>query len=189
MLLLNPVWLRSLLFSHQVMSNSLRSHGLQHTRLPCSSPSPRICPSSCPLNQWCHIINLSSVALFSFCFHSFPASGSFKKSRTSFKFLFFHKWPDFPSESFYFVGFHYLIIMMCLCVHLFLFLVLMIVALQTRNSCSSILGNYVSSMISLCFLFWLFLEFLLARCWTSWIYLFCLLLFILSSLLSFYSTL
>ena len=94
-----------------------------------------------------------------------------------------------PSESFYFVGFHYLLIMMCLCVHLFLFIVLMIVVFQTRNSCSSILGNYVSWMISLCFLFWLFLEFLLARCWISWIYLFSLLLFILSGLLSFYSTL
>ena len=65
MLLLNPVWLRSLLFSHQVVSNSLWPHGLQHTRLPCPSPSPRICPSSCPLNQWCHLIILSSVALFS----------------------------------------------------------------------------------------------------------------------------
>ena len=29
-----------LLFSHQVMSDSLRPHGLQHTRLPCPSPSP-----------------------------------------------------------------------------------------------------------------------------------------------------
>ena len=33
-----------LLFSHQVVSNSLRHHGLQHTRLPCHLPSPRICP-------------------------------------------------------------------------------------------------------------------------------------------------
>ena len=43
-----------LLFSCQVVSNSLRPHGLQHTRLPCSSPSPRVCQSSCLLNQWCH---------------------------------------------------------------------------------------------------------------------------------------
>ena len=35
----------TLLFSHQVMSNSLQSHGLQHTRLPCSLLSPRVCPS------------------------------------------------------------------------------------------------------------------------------------------------
>ena len=27
-------------FSHSVVSNSLRPHGLQHTRLPCPSPTP-----------------------------------------------------------------------------------------------------------------------------------------------------
>ena len=27
-------------FSHSVMSDSLRPHGLQHTRLPCPSPTP-----------------------------------------------------------------------------------------------------------------------------------------------------
>ena len=31
----------SFLFSHPVMSNSLWPHGLQHTRPPCSSPSPK----------------------------------------------------------------------------------------------------------------------------------------------------
>ena len=65
-----------LLFSHQVVSNSLWPHGLQHTRLPCPSPSPRVCPSSCPLNRWCHPTISSSVALFS-CLQSFPSSGSF----------------------------------------------------------------------------------------------------------------
>ena len=29
-------------------------HGLQHTRLPCPSPSPRACSNSCLLSQWCH---------------------------------------------------------------------------------------------------------------------------------------
>jgi len=43
-----------LLFSHQVTSNSLRPHGLQHARLPCPSHFPRACSNSCPLNQWCH---------------------------------------------------------------------------------------------------------------------------------------
>ena len=42
-----------------VASNFLRPHGLQHTRLPCPSPSPRAysnsCPNSCPNScQWCH---------------------------------------------------------------------------------------------------------------------------------------
>ena len=41
-----------LLFSCPVMSNSLWPHGLQHTRPPCPSPSPRVCPSSCSLHRW-----------------------------------------------------------------------------------------------------------------------------------------
>ena len=43
-----------LLFSCQFISDSLRPHGLQHARLPCPSLSPGVCPSSCPLSQWCH---------------------------------------------------------------------------------------------------------------------------------------
>ena len=33
---------------------SLRPHGLWHSRLPCPSPSPRVCSNSCPWSQWCH---------------------------------------------------------------------------------------------------------------------------------------
>ena len=58
------------------MSDSLWSHGLQHTRPPCPSPAPRACLNSCPLNQWCHPTIASSVIPFS-CLKSFPASGSF----------------------------------------------------------------------------------------------------------------
>ena len=36
-----------------------------------------VCPSSHPLNQWCHPTISSSVTLFAFCLQSFPASGSF----------------------------------------------------------------------------------------------------------------
>ena len=36
---------------HQVMSNSLRPHGLQHARPPCLSPSLKVCPSSHPLHS------------------------------------------------------------------------------------------------------------------------------------------
>ena len=39
-----------LLFSHSVMSNSLQPHRLQHTRLPCPSPTPRACSNSRLLN-------------------------------------------------------------------------------------------------------------------------------------------
>ena len=44
----------SLQFSRSVMSDSLRPHGLQHTRLPCPSPTSRACSNSCPLSRWCH---------------------------------------------------------------------------------------------------------------------------------------
>ena len=47
------------------MSDYLRSHGLQHARLPCPSLSPRVCSNSCPL-QWCHPTNSSTIILFSF---------------------------------------------------------------------------------------------------------------------------
>ena len=53
------------LFSHQVVSESSRPRGLQHARLLYPSPSPRVCPSSCPLNQWRHPTASSSVSLSS----------------------------------------------------------------------------------------------------------------------------
>ena len=65
-----------LLFTCSVMSNSLQPHGLQHTGLLCLSLSPGICSNSCPLNKWCHSTISSSVALFSSCPQSSPASGS-----------------------------------------------------------------------------------------------------------------
>ena len=40
------------------MSDSLRPHGLQHTRLPCPSPTPRDYSKSCPLSWWCHPTHL-----------------------------------------------------------------------------------------------------------------------------------
>ena len=60
--------------------NSLWPHGLQHTSLPCSSPSPRVCSNLYPLSWWCHPTILSSVTLFS-CPQPFPASGCFPKSQ------------------------------------------------------------------------------------------------------------
>ena len=40
-----------LLFSRSVVSDSLRTHGLQHTRFPCPSPSPGACSNSRPSNH------------------------------------------------------------------------------------------------------------------------------------------
>ena len=45
--------------------------------LPCPSLSPGVCSNSCPLSHWCYPTISSSVASFSFCPQSFPASGSF----------------------------------------------------------------------------------------------------------------
>ena len=44
---------------------TLRSHGLQHPRLACSSVSPRDCSNSCPLSWWCHPSIWSFVSHFS----------------------------------------------------------------------------------------------------------------------------
>ena len=62
------------------MSDSLWPHELQHTRLPCLSLSPGICSNSCPLSRWCYLTISSTVAPFSSCPQSFPASGSLPPS-------------------------------------------------------------------------------------------------------------
>ena len=70
----------SVQFSCSVVSDSLRPHGLQHTRLPCPSPTPGAYSNSCPLSLWCHPTISSSVVPFSHP-QSFPASGSFLMSQ------------------------------------------------------------------------------------------------------------
>ena len=79
-----------LLFSHQVVSSSLEPHGLQHARPLCPSPSPRVCPSSCSLNQWC------CPTVSSFCLPSFPASGSFSTSQLYCIVCILHSWTKSP---------------------------------------------------------------------------------------------
>ena len=69
------------LFSYPVMSDSLCPCGLQHTRSPCPSPSPRVCSNSYLLSPWCLPTISSSVALFSSFPQSFPVSGSFQMSQ------------------------------------------------------------------------------------------------------------
>ena len=48
---------------------------------PCPSPTPGVYPNPCPLSQWCHPTNSSSVVPFSSWPQSFPASGSFPMSQ------------------------------------------------------------------------------------------------------------
>ena len=62
---------------YSITSKSLQLHGLQHIRLPCPSPSPRVCSNSCPLSQWCRPTISSCVVPFSSYLQSFPASGFF----------------------------------------------------------------------------------------------------------------
>ena len=56
-------------FSSSVVSDSMRPHGLQNTRPPCPSPTPRDYPNSCPLSWWCHPTMSSSVIPFFSCLH------------------------------------------------------------------------------------------------------------------------
>ena len=70
----------SVKFCRSVMSDSLWPHGLQHTRLPCPSPTPRAYSNSCPSSWWFHPTISPSVVPISSCLQSFPASGSFPMS-------------------------------------------------------------------------------------------------------------
>ena len=79
-ILLMKGFLRLLLFSCSVLSNSLLPYWLQHARHPCPSPSPGACSNSCPLSRWWHPTISSSVIPFFSFLQSFPASGSFPKS-------------------------------------------------------------------------------------------------------------
>ena len=71
----------SVQFSCSVMSDSLWPHESQHTRPPCSSPTPGVHSNSCLLSWWYHPAISSSVIPFSSGPQSLPASGSFPMSQ------------------------------------------------------------------------------------------------------------
>ena len=71
----------SVQFSLSVVSNSLRPHGLQHSRIPCPSLISGVYSNRCPSSWWCHPIISSSAVPFSSHLQSFPASGSFQVSQ------------------------------------------------------------------------------------------------------------
>ena len=54
----------SVQFRHSVMSNCLWSHGLQHARPPCPSPTLGVNSNSCPMSWWCHSTISSSLVPF-----------------------------------------------------------------------------------------------------------------------------
>ena len=83
-----------LLFSQLVMSYSLPPYGLKHARPPCPSPSPEVCPSSCPLHWWClpaiHPLMPSSPSALNLSHHQ----GLFQESAVCIR------WPKYWSFSF-----------------------------------------------------------------------------------------
>ena len=71
----------SVQFSHLVVLDSLRPHGLQHARFPCPSPTPRACSNSCASNHLilgCPLLLLPSIfpSIRSFPMSQFFTSGS-----------------------------------------------------------------------------------------------------------------
>ena len=68
-------------FSCSVLSDSLWPHLLQHSRPPCSSPTPGVDPNACPLSWWFHLAISSSVVCFSSHLQSVPTSGSLQISQ------------------------------------------------------------------------------------------------------------
>ena len=52
---------------------TLWAHGLQHVRLPYTSPAPRACSNSCPSSHWCHSTILPSIIPFLLLPSIFPS--------------------------------------------------------------------------------------------------------------------
>ena len=76
------------------MSDSLQSHGLQHSSPPCSSQTPKVYSNSCPLSRWCHPTISSSVLTFSSHFQSLPALRTFSNES-----VLCISWPKYSSFS------------------------------------------------------------------------------------------
>ena len=74
---------------------TLQPRGLQHTRLPCPSPTSGAYSNLRPSSWWCHPTISSSVVPFSSCLQSFPASGSFSSES-----VLHIRWPKYWSFSF-----------------------------------------------------------------------------------------
>ena len=75
---------------------TLWPHGLQHARLPCPSPTPRVYSNSCPSHWWGLPTILSAVIPFSSCLHSlFPSIRIFSN-----ELVLRIRWPKYWSFSF-----------------------------------------------------------------------------------------
>ena len=80
------------------MSNFLQphawTHGLQHTRLPCQSPTPGAYSNSCPLRWWCHP-TISSCCPLLLLPSNFPSIRVFSNES-----VLCIRWPKYWSFSF-----------------------------------------------------------------------------------------
>ena len=65
-------------FQFTSVASDSETHGLQHARPSCPSPTPGVYSNSCPSSRWCHPTISSSVVPFSSHLQSFPASRSFQ---------------------------------------------------------------------------------------------------------------
>ena len=81
-------------FSHSAMSDSLRPHGLQHTRLTCPSSISWSLLKLMSIESVMPSTILSPVVPFSSCLQFFPASGSFLELALRIR------WPKYWSFSF-----------------------------------------------------------------------------------------
>ena len=80
-------------FSQSVVSNSLQTHGLQHAKPPCPSPTPRTYSNSYPLSQWLHLI---------FCRPLLPLPSIFPSIRVfSNESVLHSRWLQFSTRSSY----------------------------------------------------------------------------------------
>ena len=84
-----------LLFSRSVIADTLQPHGLQHTRLPGPSLSPRVYSNSCPRSWWCHSNRLIFRCPLFFLPSVFPSISVFSSESTL-----CIRWPKYWSFSF-----------------------------------------------------------------------------------------
>ena len=83
---------RSVQFSCSVVSDSLLLPGLQHARLPCPSPTPRVYSNSCPYSRWCHPTMCCPLLLLA---SIFPSIRVFSNESAL-----HNRWPKYWSFSF-----------------------------------------------------------------------------------------
>ena len=88
-----------LISSVQLLSCSLKLHGLQHTRPPCPSPTSGVYSNSCPWSRWCRLILCRPLLLPSI----FPSIRVFSdETALHISWTALHiRWPKYWSFSFY----------------------------------------------------------------------------------------